>query len=242
LLQSHGVAHVVLEMNPATVRKIRGEVQHVCFGDATQEAVLNFADIADARVLVIAIPDPAAARQIVAVAKKLRPDLVIVVRTRLVAEVEALRRLGATSVVPEELETSLELAGRALAAFGVSEHVVAREKSAIRREGYGLLLQQSAGSFSAPSLDDLLAELDVTYFALTRHAAAAGRSLLELDLRRRTGATVVAVTREGAPVPNPGPDTVLLAGDVVAAIGSRDQILGLRRLLEESVSPGAAPG
>jgi CPA2 family monovalent cation:H+ antiporter-2 len=242
LLQSHAVDHVVLEMNPATVRRIRGEVQHVAYGDATQEEVLHHAGIADARVLVVAIPDPAAARQIVAVAKKLRPDLVVVVRTRLVAEVEALRRLGATSVVPEELETSLELAGRALAAFGVSEHVVAREKSVIRREGYGLLLQQAAGSFSAPSLDDLLAEIDVTYVALPRHAAAAGRSLLDLDLRRRTGATVVAITRDGVPLANPGSDTVLLAGDVVAAIGTREQILLLRKAFEESVSPEAAPG
>lgn len=240
VLLRHHVAHVVLEMNPATVRRIRDEVQHVAYGDATQEEVLRFAGIADARVLVVAIPDPAATRQIVAVSKKMRPDLVVVVRTRLVAEVEALRKLGATSVVPEELETSLELAGRALAAFGVAEHVVAREKSAIRREGYGLLLQQAAGAVAAPNLDDLLGELDVTYLALGRRAAAAGKTLRDLDLRHATGATVVAVLRDGRPIANPGPETLLGTGDVVAAIGTREQVLALRTLLDETVPEGRA--
>ena len=233
VLQRHSVHYVVLEMNPATVRAIRGEVEHVAYGDATQEEVLRHAGLLSARVLVVAIPDPAATRQIVAVAKKLRPDLFVVVRTRLVAEVEPLRRLGATSVVPEELETSLELAGRALAAFGVPERVVAREKGNMRREGYGLLLQQALGSGGAPELDDLLAELDLTYVALAGGSPGVGRSLQELDLRRLTGATVVAIQRAGRALPNPGPETRLEAADVVAALGDREQVLALRRALGE---------
>ncbi len=242
VLARHGVHHVVVEMNPATVRRIQQEVEHVFYGDATQEEVLRHAVIGEARVLVIAIPDPAATRQIVAMAKKLRPDLFVVVRTRLVAEVEPLRRLGATSVVPEELETSLELAGRALAAFGVPERVVAREKGAIRREGYGVLLQQAPGLGGAPELEDLLAELDMTYVALGPGAPVAGRTLRELDLRGRTGATVVAIQRAGSSLANPGADTRLVEGDVVAAVGSREQVLALRALLGEPVAPPGGGG
>lgn len=234
VLKRHAVRHVVLEMNPGTVRRIRGEVDRVLYGDATQEEVLRRAGILDARVLLVAIPDPAASRQIVAVAKKLRPDLFVVVRTRLVAEVQALRELGATSVVPEELETSLELASRVLAAFGVPERVLGREKAAIRREGYGVLLQQGLGMGGAPDLDDLLSELDMTYVALPTGSPVLGRSLKELDLRRATGATVVAIQRQGRSLANPGPDTRLEAGDVVAAVGDRQQVLALRQALGEA--------
>lgn len=231
LLQRHGVHYVVLEMNPATVRRIRDEVEHVQYGDATQEEVLNHAGIGAARVLVIAIPDPAGARQIVAVARKLRPDLVILARTRLVTEVDALRRLGAQDVVPEEFETSLELAGRVLASYGVSERVVAREKNAIRRERYSMLLEGAPPPPPADDLDVLLAEVDVASLAVPSASSLVGRSLRELDLRRLTGVTVLALTRDGRSSANPDPDSRIAAGDILAVMGGPDQVRQARELL-----------
>ena len=53
-------------------------------------------------------------------------------------------------------------------------------------------------------------------------------TLAEAKLRQRWGLGVVAVQREAAVFPNPGPDFRLQAGDVLVVFGRRDQDLGVR--------------
>lgn len=62
-------------------------------------------------------------------------------------------------------------------------------------------------------------------------SAAIGGTLRSLDLRAKTGATVVAVERAGAVSRNPGPDWAIAPGDVLAALGDAAQIAALRNLL-----------
>ena len=47
----------------------------------------------------------------------------------------------------------------------------------------------------------------------------AGLSLKEADVRRKTGASIVAVVRDKEFHPNPGPDFKMAAGDTLAVIG-----------------------
>jgi len=236
VLLRHRVPHAVIDLNPATVREVKGLVPHAAYGDATQEGMLRHMAIEHARALVIAIPDPAAARQIVAVARKLRPDLYIAVRTRLLAEVDALRALGAQDVVSEEFETSLELAGRALAAYGISDRLVAREKARIRRERYAALLDGALPPAPAEDLDTLLAEADVSTLVVAPGSAVVGRSLRALDVRQRTGAMVIAHTRDGSTRASPDPEVPLAVGDRLAVMGTPEAILAVRAMVLE---PGA---
>ena len=62
-------------------------------------------------------------------------------------------------------------------------------------------------------------------------AAVAGRSIRELDIRARTGASIVSVMRDGERTRNPGPDWVFALGDEVMAIGEPSQLAALRELL-----------
>lgn len=50
--------------------------------------------------------------------------------------------------------------------------------------------------------------------------------------RTRTGASIVALGRDGATIPAPGPEAALNAGDVVVAVGTPDGLRQLRKLLE----------
>ena len=52
----------------------------------------------------------------------------------------------------------------------------------------------------------------------------AGRSIAELQVRTRTGATVVAVSRAGRNIINPLPSFTFEDGDIVVAIGDTDQL------------------
>ena len=55
-------------------------------------------------------------------------------------------------------------------------------------------------------------------------AAAVGRTLEALALRQATGATVLAIMRDGNPVVNPPGDMALAAGDRLLALGTRAQL------------------
>jgi monovalent cation:H+ antiporter-2, CPA2 family len=60
---------------------------------------------------------------------------------------------------------------------------------------------------------------------------AAGRKLAELDVRSRTGAVILAITREGAQIPLPTGHDALLAGDVLAVAGTRAAVRAAAILL-----------
>jgi CPA2 family monovalent cation:H+ antiporter-2 len=68
---------------------------------------------------------------------------------------------------------------------------------------------------------------------LTLDSPAVGQSLAELNLRGRTGATVVALARGDARIVFPEATTRFFAGDLVALTGSQDAIRAAKLILEE---------
>jgi CPA2 family monovalent cation:H+ antiporter-2 len=63
------------------------------------------------------------------------------------------------------------------------------------------------------------------------NSTAVGRSLADLDVRARTGATVLAVSRGPSGIATPSPTEPLHAGDVLAMAGSDEAIAAARELL-----------
>jgi CPA2 family monovalent cation:H+ antiporter-2 len=83
-------------------------------GDAANPVVLERMHLAQARLLVAAIPDALAVRAVVAHARRVNPPLNIVVRTHSQTEHEFLARLGVTESVLGELELAREMTRYAL--------------------------------------------------------------------------------------------------------------------------------
>jgi CPA2 family monovalent cation:H+ antiporter-2 len=75
-----------------------------------------------------------------------------------------------------------------------------------------------------------LGEIEVLHLAPSSRAV--GRSLSELDLRGLTGASVIAIMREGRMV-LPAARELLRAGDQLAFVGTRAAVDAARRLLDE---------
>lgn len=90
----------------------------------------------------------------------------------------------------------------------------------------------------APRLVQRLASLAEQAEALITEQVAvpatsryAGRPLGETRARTRTGASVVAVMRQGAIVPSPGPDFRLEALDHLVVVGTREGVAGVATIL-----------
>ena len=134
-----GFPYSIIEMNPQTVREevARNEPMH--FGDATNEAVLTQAGAERARAAAVVIGDPVATRSIVAQLRRMCPELHIIARTRFLTEVQPLYALGASDVVPEEFETSIEIFHRMAHYLDLPEERVDELEAAIREDHYGVL-------------------------------------------------------------------------------------------------------
>ncbi len=137
--QCAGVPVSILEMNPDTVRIESARGVPIRFGDATQDAVLLHAGLREARVVVIAISDPAATGRITERVRALHPEAHVITRTRFTSEVGRLLSLGADEVIPEEFETAVEIFVRTLRSLGISEDEIRTQVSLLRQDGYALL-------------------------------------------------------------------------------------------------------
>jgi len=230
VLTGTGIPYVVLEQNVDTVRRAREDLQPILFGDATRAEVLERVGIARARSIVFAISSPSDELRGVAMARGLSSRVHIIVRTRYVGAMEDLRHAGASEVVPEEFETSIEIFSRVLRHFEIPSNVIGREVQAARAELYGMAAGAAAGASALEALAQLGVHHAIEIVEVEPEARAVGESPVSLNLRRDTGATVIAAVREGRVVHSPDPAFRFAAGDTVVLAGD-DEALGKARPL-----------
>jgi K+:H+ antiporter len=220
VLKEVGIPYRVLEMNPDLVYAAAASGEPISFGDGTRQEILQATGISGARVIVVAISDPLATARVVSTARSLRPDLFIIVRTRYVADIDSLYRLGADQVIPEEFETSVEIFARVLQEFHVPRNVTALQVDLIRREHYGTFRGLRLQGKQMDALNQFLVGTTTDIFSILEGSPVVGKTLTEVDLRSRSGATVIAVVRDGKSHHNVGGDFTLAAGDMLVLLGS----------------------
>jgi K+/H+ antiporter YhaU regulatory subunit KhtT len=70
----------------------------------------------------------------------------------------------------------------------------------------------------------LFAGATVDNIQLQPGSPAEGRTLRDLDIRKQSGATVIAIVRSGEAVTNPGPDFALQLDDIVVLLGAHREL------------------
>lgn len=136
LFEDHGIPYLALDLNQDVVDEGRARGRPVFYGNAGQGKVLEAAGAMRARGAVITLDQPTAALRAVEAIRRHCPHGTIMVRARDRSHSEALRAAGATAVVPEILEASLQLAGQTLLALGVKIEVVDESLKALRADDY----------------------------------------------------------------------------------------------------------
>ncbi len=108
-LRERNVPFTIAEQNRDVVERLREEGLHAVSGDAHDPAVLIQAHVARAAMLVIATPDTVGVRKMIDVARKLNPNIQIVLRTHSDDEAEMLRReqLGVVFMGEHELARAM---------------------------------------------------------------------------------------------------------------------------------------
>ena len=223
-LKATHIPYSVLEVNVDTIRRARDEGEPIIYGDITREDVLIRAGVPCARVIVFAISDFAATRMAIRHVRRLNPSIFILVRTRYAAEVDELLRFGADQVIPEEFETSIEIFSRVLHQYHVPGNIIANQINLVRFGGYEMLRGVSLDQEKIGRIASLFAAATVDNIQVQPGHPGIGRSLRELDIRKASGASVIAIVRNGEAMTNPGPDEMLQADDIVVLLGSHKEL------------------
>jgi len=222
--KNFGIAYRVVEMNPDTVRNSAAEGEPIIYGDASQTAVLEHVGVAEARVLAVVVSDPVSIRRITDTARKMNPGLHIITRTRFLSEIEPLVDLGASDVIPEEFETSVEIFTRVMMRYLVPRADIERFTGEVRAEGYEMLRVGEVRGESFCTLNRQFPGMDVSALTVEAGSALDGQTLLESGLRKTHGLTVVAVGRADEVMANPDGSLRLMAGDVAYVFGPHADI------------------
>jgi CPA2 family monovalent cation:H+ antiporter-2 len=228
-----GIPYVIIEMNPETVRAEKGKGEPICFGDATQEAVLADTRIEDARVLVVVISDPTATRAIIEIGRRLNPTLCIIARTRFVQEVKNLYELGANEVIPEEFETSVEIFTRVLLKYLMPRDEIEQFTAEVRADGYEMLRSVSKEPTSLSALKFNIPDIEISAIRVHPGSPVVGKTLGQIGLRKKYGVTLLAIRRPTDILSDIGAKTQVHADDILLILASPDKVPAVKSLFAE---------
>ena len=124
LLKDQNIPFVAFENDAKLVSKLHAEGMPVYFGNASRPELLRRVHADEAPAIVLTMDHPASAMQAVRGIRREFPHVRLFVRSRDEKHARTLRLAGASVVVPETLEASLQLSAFVLEAMGLDERVV----------------------------------------------------------------------------------------------------------------------
>lgn len=131
-----GVRYVALDLHHRRVTKCHKDGLAVFYGNGADIGILNAVGTGRASAAVITTDQSASTDRAVKALRDSFPDLKIFVRARDLRHRQVLTQEGATSVVPEALEASIQLAGVVLRAMGTSVETIDTVEQEFRRDDY----------------------------------------------------------------------------------------------------------
>ena len=167
-------------------------------GDATDDAVLHRAGLGRARTLVLALDSDVDNLFVALTARSINPEIFIVARANHRAAIGKLRQAGADRVVNPH-----QIGGAHMAAM-VAQPEVVEFLDVVMRDG----------EF----------EVRMAHFEIAPGSQLAGRAVGEAGIRRRTGATLLAIRRGETFLTNPDRQLVLEPGDIIIALGTESHL------------------
>jgi voltage-gated potassium channel len=209
-LAARGKEFVLIDQSVDRVAAAEARDFLVVTGDATEEHVLEQAGIQRAKILVTVTPNDAENVFITLTARQMRPDLVIVSRAENPSTPNKLRQAGADHIVTP-------------AAIGAHRIV-----SLLTNPGAVKLAELMTGRSGM--------EIEMEELLIAPNSALSGRSLRDADIKRLTGAVVIAIKHaDGRLEFPPDGDDVLAPGDRIMLMGQQHNLHQFRQHFQ----PGA---
>ena len=217
------IPYRILELNAQIVRREKMNGEPIFYGDAMHQHILESVEVSKARVVVVAISDPRATKVIVANVRNMSPSVYLIVRTRYVKEIQTLLHLGADEVIPEEFETSVEIFTRVLTNYLIPIDELENLVNTIRADNYEMF--QNRKTLPRTLSSSKIPDFKITCVrVLADSGEVAGKSIEEIDVRKKFGVNVLAISRKDQMINRITPGEKLLQNDMVFISGDQEHI------------------
>ncbi|MFS4457233.1 potassium channel family protein [Maribacter sp. 2304DJ31-5] len=196
---------VVIERNKELIQKYEDEVLFV-EGDANDDNVLLSSGINRAQYLITALPDDAVNLFVVLSARQLNNELFIISRASLVTSQKKLQLAGANKVIMPD-----KIGGDHMASLVLMPDLITFMDKLSMEGEHTINLEEV-------SIEDFTDQMDCN-------------SLRDLDLRKRTGCTIIGyIAPDGEYIINPEADLKLQPKSKVIVLGRPEQIKKLNEM------------
>jgi monovalent cation:H+ antiporter-2, CPA2 family len=224
MLYFQGHSILVIDNDESAFGTLKQQGIPYLLGDAASEILLEKANLKQAKSMAITLPDPMATRLTVNRVLSLAPDLDITVRAHINEEIDLLYQLGANEVVQPEFEAALEMGAHMLLKLGDSPQAVQQAVNRYRSGRYRDILPVRASYWGWADLETMILGLEHQWYILSEEVSIVGQTLAEINLRRTTGVTVMAIERNRQILRYPTGETRLAAGDRLLVVGSHEKL------------------
>lgn len=138
VLKATNISYAILENDRKVVEAAAKAGENIVLGDCTEKNKLLRVGAEKAEAVVIGISDRDAVAQCIRAIREINNEAFVIVRTRNVQEVPALYDAGASTVVTEKLETSIQIFSLLLQQFKIDSELIQQQQELIRRECYNI--------------------------------------------------------------------------------------------------------
>jgi len=204
-LKAYNRPFIVIERDKEIAEKYEDEILFLD-GDASDDSVLHDAGVARAKFLIVTLPDDADNLFVVLSARQLNESLFIISRASKVSSQKKLLLAGANKVIMPD-----KIGGDHMASLVVIPDLITfMDKLSVEGE--------HTTNVEEVAIEDFDGEVE-------------GKSLRDLDLRRKTGCTIIGyIEPNGNYIINPEADLPLAAKSKVIVLGRPEQIQRLNEM------------
>jgi monovalent cation:H+ antiporter-2, CPA2 family len=225
------IPFIALDSDPEIVLSAKNKRgTQVLYGNASNVQILKHAGIAQARMVVITISNPAEVHSIVVAIRKLAPKCHVIATSRKTQDFVKLFDAGANEIISEQFEISVEVVTRVLSRYLVARNEIDDFVVRLRQLNYDM---ERSIRYEQQGLQDYRLEISDTEIITIRIRSTSpfvNQKLANLKMRTNYNISVLAVKRGPDITANPSGDLEVLENDLLVIFGSHESIDAVSRL------------
>lgn len=226
------IEYIVIEMNPNTVHNEKQKGTPIFYGDAAQEEILEHASIKKARSIVITGADYNTAKNMVETARRLNPTIIIIVRTRFKVYNAELKKLGASEIVTEEVESAVSILSAVFKHYYIPAENIAEVEAEVRDEDAASITKRIQDKKSSSYG---IKGLSVETITVPVGSSMSGQTLRSLDPRYKYNVNVIAIKSGVQLRISPGSDDKINDRDELIVTGRNSDISVFASILNKKI-------
>ena len=221
-LKEFGYECVVIESDFKNIEKLKEMGCPAIYGDASYNNVLEAAGIKRSSMVLITIPSVLISSQVIEGVKKINAETKIIARAESTDHATELMSRDIFWVIQPDFEAGLEMIRQTLFHFGTSPAAIQNFTDGLHTEHIQRICGAECLNKKADNFKNAAALLRMQWFEIPKGSVSEGRSIKEMDIRKKTGISIVGIYSDGKFKPNPDPSYILKLNDLLALIGEQN--------------------